>query len=226
MPFRNKIETIIYYSQYKTKMNSKTSIKTLTIFCLITLLIACSPSTQLRKTWTDPSVSGSTFKPFKKVLVVARLKDESGNRIAEDKMAAQFKKGVAVQSYSYLLASDTVQGAVDARLQKDGFDGLVLMRLTDMEKSLNVQNNSYGGYYGGYYGRYYGAPYGYGGTTVTEDKEYIVETTIYSLVDGKLLWSGTTSTLNPTSLGQSIDDIIYAVKTQLFKQGLIKQETP
>lgn len=202
-------------------------IKSLVLLGLISLFTACSPSTQLTKTWTDPSVSGSTFKPFTKVLVMARLKDQTGNRIAEDKLAAQFKPGVAVPSYSYLTSADSVQKEVDARLQKDGFDGLIFMRLTDVEQSLSVQSSGNyggysGGYYGGYYGRYYGSPYG-STTTVTENETYVVETLIFSLASGKLLWSGTTSTFNPYSLDKALDDIIAADKAQLIKQGLIKQ---
>ena len=192
-------------------MNSK--IKSLTLFYFIITLIACSPSTRLTKTWTDPSVSASTWKPFNKVLVMARLKDETGNRIAEDKLVKQFKPGVAVPSYTYLQPSDTIQGSVDTRLQKDGFDGLVLMKLVDVQQSVSVQNSGYGGYYGMRYGM----------TTVSTDHEYLVETTIYSLASGKMLWSGTTSSFNPSSLSQTIDEIIRADKNQLIRQGLIKQ---
>ena len=196
-------------------MNTELKIKSILMMGILWMLAACSPSTQLTKTWTDPSVKASEFKPFTKVLVMSRLKDETGNRIAEDKLVAQFKPGIAVQSYSYLQPGDSVAAAVDTKLQKDGFDGLVLMRLVEINKSLNVQTTGYGGYYG----------YRYGGasTTVSEDKTFMVETTIFSIASGKMLWSGTTSTLNPSSLEKAIDDIIAADKAQLIKQGLIKQ---
>jgi len=196
-------------------MNTELKIKSILMMGILWMLAACSPSTQLTKTWTDPSVKASEFKPFTKVLVMSRLKDETGNRIAEDKLVAQFKPGIAFQSYSYLQPGDSVAAAVDAKLQKDGFDGLVLMRLVEINKSLNVQTTGYGGYYG----------YRYGGasTTVSEDKTFMVETTIFSIASGKMLWSGTTSTLNPSSLEKAIDDIIAADKAQLIKQGLIKQ---
>jgi hypothetical protein len=201
----------------KNKKMKKISIQ---IAAIIVLLNACSPATQLTKTWTDPSVTAGGFEPFKKVLVLASLKDVTGNRIAEDKLAAQFTKGNAVPSYSYLQSSDTVQSLVDAKLKQDGFDGLVTMRLADVDKSLYVQGGAYG--YGGYYGGRYG--YGHSGATVSVDHSYIVETCIYSLASGKLLWSGTTSTLNPDNLERAIDDIIAADKAQLVKQGLMKSE--
>lgn len=186
---------------------------------LIILLSGCGPSTSLTKTWTDPSVTESGFKPFNKVLVIAKIKDETGNRIAEDRICAQFKRGNATPSYLYLQTKDTVQSDVDARLQKDGYDGLVTMRVTDVDQSVSMQGG--GGYYGGGYGygRYYGGFYN--APTYSVDKSYLVETCIYSLTNGKLLWSGTTSTFNPANLDEMLDGIISSVKNQLVKQGLM-----
>jgi hypothetical protein len=53
-------------------------------------------------------------------------------------------------------------------------------------------------------------------------KLIMCETNIYSLQSNKLLWSGTTSSLNPSKLDQTIDDIINTLKAQMQKQGLIK----
>jgi len=144
------------------------------------------------------------------------MRDESTRRIAEDKMVAQFKNVTAVPSYQYLQPSDTVRSAVEERLKKDGFDGVVVMRLADVDKSTSyVPGTTYGGWYG--YRGWYGSP-GY----YQEDKTYYVETNFYSLESNKLLWSGTTSSLNPSKIDNTIDQIIVALKEQLQKQGLIK----
>jgi hypothetical protein len=39
-----------------------------------------------------------------------------------------------------------------------------------------------------------------------------------------MLWSGTTSTLNPTELDQTLDDIIAAIRMELKAEGLIKED--
>jgi hypothetical protein len=189
--------------------------KVLLPLSLIGLMAACAPSTRLQKSWTDPSVTNATVKPFKKVLVVAAFKDDASKRTAEDKIAAVVKNATPVQSYNYLKSTDTDQKLVEERLKKDGFDGVIMMRLRAVEKSTSYTP---GTYYGGWYGVRYGSP-GY----VNVDKEFIVETNIYSIAEGKLLWSGTTSTLNPTKFDQSIDAIISTVKSELLKKGLIKQ---
>lgn len=195
-------------------MKTHTKLKILILLTIITSMIACSPSTQLERTWTDPSVTPETVKSMKKVLVICRLKDETTNRTAEDKLAARYKLGKAVQSYLYLQESDTNQTAVDAKLRNDGFDGIIVMRLTGVDKSLDIYST---GGYGGYYYR------GYGTTTVSENQTFNVETKLYSMESGKMLWSGTTSTYNPTSLDRSLDDIMNAIKYQFIKQGLLKE---
>jgi hypothetical protein len=180
---------------------------------LIGLLFACV-STKLEKSWADPSFSLNP-NPYKKVLVVAPLKDAASQRIAEDKIVKQLKKSQGVQSYSYLTSTETDPKVLNEKLLKDGFDGIILMHLTDVEKSMSYnQGASYGGWYGY---RHYTPGY------YTEDKTFLVETNMYSIKDDKLLWSGTTSTLNPTSFDKSIDEIITAIRTELQKKKILEK---
>ena len=194
-------------------------IKTLLSLGLIGLMFACSPTTKLEKSWADPSFNMNTSKPFTKVLVVAPLKDANSQRIAEDKIVAELKKGgsvvSAVQSYTILNASDTDQKQIEEKLTSAGFDGIILMHLKEVEKTTSyVQGSSYGGWYG--YRNYSPGYY-------TEDKNFLAETNFYSLPGSKLLWSGTTSSLNPTSFDKTMDQIIYSIKSDLQKKGLIKK---
>lgn len=187
---------------------------------LIGLMFACGPSTKLEKSWADPSFNTTTTKPFAKVLIIAPLKDAASQRTAEDKIAKQLKQGVGVQSYSYLSAADTNKNVVDAKLIKDGFDGIITMQLKEVEKSTSyVQGSSYGGYgYRGYYG--YGS---YSPGYYEENKTFMVETNLFSIRENKLLWSGTTSSLNPTSFEKTMDQIIYTIKYELQKKGMIQK---
>ena len=184
------------------------------LYGAILLLAGCGPSTKIEKTWTDPSFTTATVQSYKKILVMGLLKDESTRRIAEDKMVAAFKNVTAVQSYSYLQPADTIRSEVEDKLKKDGFDGVVIMRLADVDKSVSYVP---GTGYGGWYGYRYSSP-GY----YQEDKTFYVETNFYSLPETKLLWSGTTSSLNPNKLDRTLDDVINTLKGQLQKQKLIK----
>ena len=189
--------------------------KVLLSLSLIGLMTSCAPTTQLQKSWSDPSLAPGSVKPFNKILVIAALKDDASKRVAEDKIVASIKNSVGVQAYKYVQPTDTDQKMLEDKMKKDGFDGLILMRLKEVEKSTSYTP---GTGYGGWYGYRYSSP-GY----YSEDKTYYVETTIYSLAESKLLWSGTTSSLNPTKFEQTMDGIIYAVKTDLQKRGLIKK---
>lgn len=187
---------------------------------IMTLFVACGPSTKLSKTWIDPAITPQTWKPFEKVLVLGLIKNDATRRIVEDKLAAQFP-GRSVQSYNYLTAEDTTDTQVEEKLRKDGFDGVVYMRLSNVE-----QNTSYvpGTAYGGFYG-YRGYGYSMHGTQgyYQEDKTYNVETNIYSVQPPKLLWSGTTSSLNPSKLSETLDGIIMTIKEELNAKGFIKK---
>ena len=188
---------------------------------LLVFFAACGPTTKIEKTWTDPSFTPGSVELFKKVLVIAQMPDESSRRIAEDKMVASFKNVTAVPSYTYLQPSDTAIGTVDAKLKKDSFDGVVIMRLSAVDKSTSyVPGTTYGGYYGRY-GYYGGGGYGTSGY-YQEDKTYYVETNFYSLPQSKLLWSATTSSLNPSKLDNTLDYVIAELKNQLIQQKLIK----
>ncbi len=195
-------------------------IKFLIPISLIGFMFACGPSTKLEKSWADPSFNTATTKPFAKVLIIAPLKDAASQRSAEDKIAKQLKQGVGVQSYTYLTPADTNKNAVDQKVLKDGFDGIITMQLKEVEKSTSyVQGSSYGHYgYRGYYG--YGS---YSPGYYTEDKTFMVETNLFSIRENKLLWSGTTSSLNPTSFEKTMDQIIYTIKYELQKKGFLKK---
>ncbi len=199
---------------------------------LISLLFGCGPSTQIVKTWTDPSLNASTVPIYNKVLVIAQLKDDSSRRIAEDKIVASSPRGNFVASYNYLKPDQKDQNLVVSELLKDGIEGIILMRLTDISKTTDyVQGTAYYGGWGygrGYYGGYGG--WGYGGIYYAtpgyyeENKTYYVETNLYDVKSNKLLWSGTTSTLNPSKANDALDDIILAIKTELNNKGFIIKE--
>ncbi len=189
--------------------------RTLLTLLILGLMVACSPATKLERSWADTSFTPATTKPFTKVLIVAPLKDQASQRIAEDKIAAQLKQGVAVQSYSFLLPTDTDPKLVEVKLKKNGFDGVIVMRLKDVENSTSyVPGTSFGGWYG--YRNYSPGYY-------TQNKTFMVETNFFSLESNKLLWSGTTSSLNPISFEKTIDEIIATIKFELQKKGFLKK---
>lgn len=200
-------------------------------------MIACSPTTQLRKSKTDPSVAKGQVKPFTKIFVMINAKTPENKKIAEDKLVSQIKKAQAVQSYTYLTPADTSQKELVKKLISDGFDGVITMRVKAVVQTKTKYKDtgtsysswySYGGAYGGAYGYSYtyvpgnSADNSTGNVDVTGDKDYIVETNIYSLETKKLLWSGVTASMSAKKVDSAMNGIVSTVKKDLKKKGLIK----
>lgn len=202
------------------------------------LIIACATTTQIRKSWSDPSLSKDPVKPFTKVLVIVKAKNEMSKRAAEDELAALIKNGLAVPSYSYLTRTDTAQKEVVEKLIKDGFDGIIMMRVKAVVQTETTKpGTDYSNWYGYSYGYGYGYGYGVGvvvnvgpsennGPTtvdVNSAKDYIVETNIYSLISKKLLWSGVTASMSAKKIEPAMKGIVNTIREELQKKGFISK---
>jgi hypothetical protein len=213
----------------------KTYQKLLMLLTLTGLMVACATTTQLRKSWSDPSLANTPVKPFNKVLVIVKAKNDMAKRTAEDQLVAQIKNGKAIQSYTYLTKADTSQKEVVEKLIKDGFDGVIMMRVkavvqTQTTKTGTDYSNWYGYSYGYGYGYGYGVSYSIGpsesnessNVDVNSPKDYIVETNIYSLEKKMLLWSGSTASMSAKKIDSAIKGIVNTVRKELKKKGFIK----
>jgi hypothetical protein len=190
---------------------------------LLALLASCSPSTKIVQSWRDPEVS-VVDGAYNKVLVICLLKDETTRRIGEDHMVA-FLNGHGVASYTLFgdqLEKINEEGMTE-KMRAGGIDAVMIMRLVDKNKEQTyVPGSTYPAYYGSPYG-YYGYSYGYYSTPgyVQTTTYYTVETNVYGTHRNKLVWSGTTSTVDPTDLGRTIDDIMQVLWDRMKRDGLI-----
>lgn len=207
----------------------------LILFISLTLFIAaCSPTTQLRKSTADPSLAKNPVEPFKKVFVQVKAKTDENRKAAEDKLVSMLKNGEAVASYTYVTPADTSQKELVEKLLKDGFDGAITMRVKAVVQTKTKRKESSGTAYQSWYS--YGNGYAYSSYTynidtsdkstanvdVSGDKDYIVETNIYSLTQKKLLWSGVTASMSARKVEGAITGIVGAVRKELKKKGFLK----
>jgi len=192
---------------------------------VLSTLVSCGPSTKIEKSWMEPGASVTTSAP-NKVLMIAMVKDETSRRVIEDHLVKR-ASGTGVASYT-ILSTDMLKAASDEALKKvltDGkFTHVILMRLADVEKETSYVPGTTTSFYGGY-GRYYG--YGAGMYSspgyYTTDKNYFVETTVYSINPDKLLWTGTTKTVNPSKVEKTVNDIADVVAEKMKKDGFLKK---
>ena len=187
-------------------------------------LFSCGPSTKIVKTWMEPGASVSQ-SPSNKTLVISMVKDETSRRVIEDQLVKRLE-GKGVASYT-IVTTDLLKTANEATLKQKLTDGqfthVLLMRLADVEKETSYVPGTTTGFYGGY-GRYYG--YGAGMYSspgyYTTDKNYFVETTVYTVNPDNLVWTGTTNTVNPSKIEKTVNEIADIVSDKMKKEGFLK----
>jgi hypothetical protein len=194
------------------------------------LLVACT-STSVISEWRDPAYHGPALK---KILVYVAANEDATRRTVEDRLALSFPKGTqGVPSYTLFPDAKEInqqnEKAIAARLQKEGFDGALTARLASVDKE-NVYMppqtylaptmlGPYGSFYG--YGRYaYGSVYTVPGYAYQETK-YMIETILYEIPGGKMLWTMTTESVSPDSRQQLIKEVTGLIDGELKKQGFI-----
>ncbi len=202
----------------------------------------CGPSSEIVRSWRDPSSSASDIANGK-VLVIGLIKDESSRRIVEDNLVSRLKVK-ATPSYS-VFSERTIREAKDDELEnhlaQEGYTHIIMVRLAEIEKESNFVPGTMGmgmggmgmggmgmrggmgmnGFYGpGTMGMWGAGAWGTPGHYTT-DKNYFFEIAVYSLDPNKLMWSGTTKTVNPGKMTKTINEIGNAVTEQMEKDGFM-----
>jgi hypothetical protein len=190
---------------------------------LVSLLASCVTSTHIVESWRDPSVVVDTAM-IHQFVVAALLKSQTTRHVVEDDMAARFP-GKAVQSYK-VLGDDELKGDEDMynqKLKAAGFDGVVVMQLVDVNKQTRYVPGSYPVYFGSWR-RYWGYSWAgyYDPGYYTTDKSYDVEVTVYSLKRDKLIWTATTSTVDPPGRQELFASVGKAVLDKMSKEGFLQ----
>jgi len=188
------------------------------------LIAGCSPSTKIVKSWQEPNATLQA-NATNKILVIAMVKDETSRRVIEDELVKRMNKN-AVASYTFVtpdMLKEASGEKLSDKLRQDKYNYVVLIRLADIEKETSYVPGTTTGYYGGY-GRYYGYGAGMYSTPgyYTTDKNYFIETTVYSVDPDKLLWTGTTKTVNPDKIKKAVNEIADVVSDKMRKDGFLK----
>jgi hypothetical protein len=189
------------------------------------LFLAGCGSTRVDRTWVAPDL---TNLQFRKIMVIATIPAGASRREAEDAMKANILRIESVQSYKVLAAETDIKdpAKVINAIKAQGFDGVVVMRgISDRdEMSINPSAPPPPAYRT--FASYFSAAYalgGYYGQTITANRILTVETNIYEMAGGKLIWSGTTATTTPGNIKQLVDDAAKAIRSEMVRKGLIPE---
>jgi hypothetical protein len=191
----------------------------LSLLLLLAALAACSASsTRLTSTWKDPSVTGPL--QFKKALVVAILQDADMRRQVEGQITVVMKNTEGIPSYIAIPESAIRdREKVKSICTSNGIEGAITVRLLDARTTTEWVPTSYGGFYD-YWG--YAWPLAMTSGYIKTDTVFKIETKVYSLKDGKLVWAGLSDSWNPTSGQQLLLDLAAKIGEDLRKDGLVQ----
>lgn len=197
---------------HKSRQRLRARTRLLAIAAAALTLGACAgPSTTLDQAWVAPTAQSDP--PVQRVVTLFVGESVTMRHSAEDELARDLRARGLDATSSYMILDEPIDDLEVAKpkFQAMGYDGLVTMRIVDRE---NTVESIPGGYYG-YYGYY-----GWGGDYVYPQTIYWIETVAYSLRTGKLLWSGTTKSVDPSTLNELIDDTTDVVAGHLTRRGL------
>jgi hypothetical protein len=176
------------------------------------ILFSCTAPTYLTN-WRDATYN----KQFKKILVVALIKDLEFRKAYEENMTYAFKeaKVTANISLNLLPYSEEVSKADLDRLVTDGkYDGLLIMKYEGTKTTDVVYNSSYYDYYWNWYSGYPGY--------VERHKTVKMETILFSVEKKKPVWAGQTKTTNAWSADELTQSVANEIIANLKEEKLIK----
>jgi hypothetical protein len=199
--------------------------KRLATVCLGLVALACSTtSTQLVKTWREPSyVRGEV----KRVLVVG-LSPTAKNQQAFEYAVAERLQQIGIQpfpAYDYLPRGKMAdEETIAALVKRETIDLVLVTRLVTIRSEKEYVPGSYAPapYYYGMYPYYsYGYATVYSPGYVTEAQAAYLETNAYEPQSKKLVWSGLTRTFDYSSVDSAVVSVAPTIVTALRDQGIL-----
>ena len=187
--------------------------------CLAALALlasACS-ATKVVTAWRAPDEGEVRFS---KILALAISDDQAFRRTAEKAICEQVQP-VDCQPASKVLTPEQMRDveAAKAAVKAAGFDGAVVFRVVSEREKVTYVPPSYGPTFWGYYG--YALNTTYAPAYHRTDTLVRVERSIYSVGGDRLIWVGTTETMNPNSVPGLVGEVAKAVGGDMRKQGLL-----
>ena len=185
---------------------------------------------KFKSTWKAPDVDRLNFAG-KKVAAVVITEDQDLQMSAEEELARQLT-ALGVQGVpSYRLVPKEVlrdKAKVKEWFERSGTAGLVVIRVVSADKEISYTPDLWvTSMYASPWDYYaYGWSTAIGGVNRREDLVVTIETLVYSVPLGKLVWAGVSEKTNPKDAQKVVKDLVEAVVSEMRKQGLVPKGTP
>jgi len=194
---------------------------------LAMLLTAACTSTSLVNMWRDPAYPR---QPLHSILVVTLRKDPATRRVWEDDFVAALKSAGVSATASYSIFPDAAPdtAALTASVRRRGFDAVLVAH----QLPTNTETRYVPGYlsnepvtflspWTGHYFTYFTDVYSPGYRETDRIVRY--ETEVFMTGGaGRLIWSGATESLNPSSATQVHQEITKVIVPALVKSGVMQ----
>ncbi len=201
-------------------------IRSVAVLLLAGCLGACA-STRFTETWKSPSLVTAALDG-EKIAAFLISDDESARRMAEDALAreltARGARGVA--GYT-IMSTETAKDepAAEKALRDAAFDAIITLRIVGEEARATETPGTWHTvpvyrYWGGYWRQGWRSAYTPG--QVRHDTIVSVETLVYSLESGELVWGGMSETVNPDGATDLVHEIAAAADDAIKKSGLLR----
>jgi hypothetical protein len=175
--------------------------------------------------WKSPDVARLNFAG-KKVAALAITDDQALQMSAEEALTRELTaRGVSGIAAYRLLPREEMKDADKAKgwFERAAIDGVVALRPVrkDTEKvyTPTVWASSYYQNFWGYYG--YGWSSVYVAGSSTETTTIVVETLIFNVHSGELIWAATSETKDPKQLQSFIKDLVSGAVSEMKKMKMV-----
>lgn len=195
-------------------------------FPLAILAASCTTTPTYHTTWRAPD-AGPIDYAGKTVAAIFISAEESTRRVAEDALARELSAhgthGVAAYTIVPLADLKDEAGA-RVKLRAAGCDGAVVMRVTARELEITSYPGAYSGFRYSTFSSYscWGWSMAYDPGYVRSDTVLTIETLVYGLEDDKLLWAGTSESIEPSSIERHVIELARAAAEEMKKVGLLR----
>ena len=202
----------------------------ISLFGIATTLTALTfaGSTRMVSTWRNPT-GASISRAGQKVAAFVITMEESMRFGPEESLAAELRRrGVDCVAGYTVLPGELVKDREKAKvfLEKGGFTGVVIMRVLGEEERKKMRlagavwysGPSYPGFWNYWQQSWVEV---YVPSKAKPDKIYAIETILFSVIDDKVIWAGTSETTNPANIRGFIEEVVKASGKELRDAGLV-----
>lgn len=192
-----------------------------------TCLGGCASTTVFVSTWKSPEVAASALDG-QRVATFLISDNEGLRRTVEDALAreATARGAEGVAGYTLMPAEVARQeAAAEEALKEAGVVAVITLRLVSEDQRASTTSGTWHmvpayRYWGGYWRRGWREVYEPGYTR--HDTVVLVETLVYTLDSGGLIWAGMSETTNPEDAEDLVGEIAAAVDDAMKKSGLLR----